>query len=164
MSQTLAERISDRIQRNGPITFEAWMKAALYDELQGYYCRRDLPRWGRQGDYLTSPESSDLFAATFARYFAHLFSELGSPKMFMVVEMGGGAGHFAAEVLETLQGRFPAVFGRLNYVLDEISNDARIRAAAVPGHRRRESRQARAAASSTHRARMREPSCRRTPA
>ena len=129
MSQTLAERLSDRIRREGPITFRAWMEAALYDERQGYYCRKDLARWGRQGDYRTSPETSALFAATFARYFAQLFAELGSPEMFTVVEIGGGAGHFAAEVLETLRGRFPAVFDRLNYVFDEISNDARIRAA-----------------------------------
>ena len=128
MSQTLAERLSDRIRREGPITFRDWMETALYDERQGYYCRSDLARWGRQGDYRTSPETSALFAATFARYFAQCFAGLASPEVFTVVEIGGGAGHFAAEVLDTLRGRFPAAFDRLNYVFDEISNDARIRA------------------------------------
>jgi SAM-dependent MidA family methyltransferase len=128
-SQTLAERLSDQIRREGPITFRAWMETALYDERQGYYCRKDLARWGRQGDYRTSPETSVLFAATLARYFAQLSAQLRSPELFTVVEIGGGAGHFAAQVLETLRDRFPAVFARLNYVFDEISNDARIRAA-----------------------------------
>ena len=45
-------------------------------EREGYYCRSDLPRWGREGDYRTSPERSPLFAATFARYFAALDEEL----------------------------------------------------------------------------------------
>ena len=64
----------------GPITFYEWMKAALYDPEQGYYCRSDRERWGRQGDYRTSPERSVLFAATFARYFAKLHQDLGSPR------------------------------------------------------------------------------------
>ena len=56
------------------------MKAALYDPLGGYYQRSDLERWGREGDYRTSPERSDLFAATFARYFAKLYDELQRPE------------------------------------------------------------------------------------
>jgi SAM-dependent MidA family methyltransferase len=128
-NQTLAERLSDRIRREGPITFRDWMAMVLYDERQGYYSRKDLARWGRSGDYRTSPETSVLFAATFARYFAQLFTELGSPGIFTIVEMGGGSGQFAAHVLDNLERRFSAVFDRLNYVFDEISNDARGRAA-----------------------------------
>ncbi len=65
---------------------------------EGYY-RRRAERWGRAGDYRTSPERSRLFAATFARYFADLFVELGRPREFFVVEAGGGAGDFARGVL-----------------------------------------------------------------
>lgn len=127
MTNTLAERLSDRIRRGGPITFHDWMQSALYDEEHGYYCRKDLTRWGKNGDYRTSAETNVLFAATFARYFAQLFVELGSPEIFTVVEPGAGAGQFAAQVLETLQRRFPHIFDRVNYILDEISSDARMR-------------------------------------
>jgi SAM-dependent MidA family methyltransferase len=105
------------------------MKAALYDPHEGYYCRPDSERWGREGDYRTSSERSELFAATFARYFAKLHEKLGSPPTWTIVEVGVGAGHFAAELLRTLQHRFPKVFSVTRYVLDEASADSRSRAA-----------------------------------
>ena len=71
MPVSLAERLRELIQREGSITFHDWMKAALYDPDGGYYQRADRTRWGRAGDYRTSPERSELFAATFARYFVN---------------------------------------------------------------------------------------------
>ena len=76
------------------------MEAALYDPDGGYYKRSDLKRWGREGDYRTSPERSELFAATFARYFAKLYDELQRPADWTIVEVGPGAGHFS-RVFET---------------------------------------------------------------
>ncbi|MDQ3804683.1 MAG: SAM-dependent methyltransferase, partial [Acidobacteriota bacterium] len=125
----LAERLRERVEREGAITFRDWMWAALYDEHEGYYRRPDRARWGRAGDYRTSPERSPLFAATFARYFAALFEELGRPPSFHLIEAGGGAGHFAEGVLRTLGRDAPAVFDALRYVFDEASEDARLRAA-----------------------------------
>jgi SAM-dependent MidA family methyltransferase len=100
------------------------MKAALYDPEQGYYCRSDRKRWSRQGDYRTSPERSVLFAATFARYFVKLYQDLGSPAQFNILEVGAGAGHFAETVLETLQLRFPDIYSKTHYLVDERSPDS----------------------------------------
>jgi SAM-dependent MidA family methyltransferase len=119
----LAEQLRERIKRDGPITFREWMQVALYDEVAGYYRSRQQI-WGREGDYRTSPERSDLFAATFARYFAGLYEQLGKPRSFALVEIGGGAGHFAFGVLQTLQIYFPQVFAATRYVFDEISVSA----------------------------------------
>src|SRR5205814_5156566 len=85
-------------------------------------------RWGRAGDYRTSPERSVLFAATFARRFASLYEELGSPHAFHLLEAGGGAGHFAHGVLRTLRRDAPQVFDALHYIFDEASDDSRSRA------------------------------------
>ena len=117
---SLSDRLHQRIQRDGPISFRDFMEAALYDEDAGYYCREQLP-WGREGDYRTSPESSVLFAATFARYFATLFYKLGSPSELVLIEAGAGAGDFAVGVLETLRLRFPLVFEATRYFIDERS-------------------------------------------
>jgi SAM-dependent MidA family methyltransferase len=106
------------------MTFRDWMKAALYDSEDGYYCRSDLTRWGRAGDYLTSPQRSPLFAATFARYFVRLYEELGAPGSWTIIEAGAGAGHFAAGVLETLRRDYPNVFASTRYIIDEASADA----------------------------------------
>jgi SAM-dependent MidA family methyltransferase len=124
----LAENLRERIRREGPISFRDWMDAALYDERDGYYARRDLKRWGRTGDYRTAPERSLLFAATFARYFAGMYEELGAPESWTIFEAGAGAGHFALGVLETLRRDHPGVFSATRYVIDEVSADGLRRA------------------------------------
>jgi SAM-dependent MidA family methyltransferase len=97
------------------------MEAALYDSQDGYYCR-SAERWGRAGDYRTSPERSPLFAATFARYFANLYETLERPNHWTITEAGAGEGQFAEGVLDTLQQRFPEVFAATTYLIDEISS------------------------------------------
>lgn len=118
---TLADRLRARISREGPIPFCEWMKVALYDPQYGYYCRADRNRWGREGDYRTSPERSRLFAATFARYFAQLYEQLDRPATWTILEAGAGDGRFAASLLQTLQKSFPNVFSATRYVVDEVS-------------------------------------------
>jgi SAM-dependent MidA family methyltransferase len=127
----LAERLRAHIDREGPIGFRDWMQAALYDEREGYYCRLDRIPQGRAGDYRTAPESSPLFAATFAWYFSKLFAELflemGSPPAWTIFEAGAGGGEFAHGVLKSLQAHYPEVFSATSYVVDEVSADARAR-------------------------------------
>jgi SAM-dependent MidA family methyltransferase len=104
------------------------MAAALYDPAFGYYNRSDLQRWGREADYRTSAERSELFAATFAGYFSKLHEALGSPSRWTIVEGGAGEGRFAQRVLAVLAERYPRVFAATRYCLDEISEDSLSRA------------------------------------
>jgi SAM-dependent MidA family methyltransferase len=101
------------------------MQAALYDEREGYYRRSDIKRWGREGDYRTSPERSPLFASTFARFFRTLYEELGSPASWTVWEAGAGAGHFAEGVLESFNISYPQMLAATRYVIDEINTSVR---------------------------------------
>jgi len=121
---SLAERLRELIRREGSITFHDWMKAALYDPDGGYYLRADRKRWGRAGDYRTSPERSELFAETFTRYFVKLAAE----GELTIVESGAGDGSFAAGVLRTLRNQFPSHFAQTRYIVYELSDDARARA------------------------------------
>ncbi|HEX6285338.1 MAG TPA: SAM-dependent methyltransferase [Pyrinomonadaceae bacterium] len=122
--EALAEQLKTFIRARGPIPFRDWMLAALYDPEFGYYNRGDLARWGREGDYRTSPERSVLFAATFARYFAKLYEELERPAAWTIVEGGGGDGRFAHGVLSTLAEQYPRVLEATRYVFQETSSDA----------------------------------------
>jgi SAM-dependent MidA family methyltransferase len=103
------------------------MQAALYDPHEGYYCRHDRERWGRSGDYRTAPEISPLFGATFARYFAGLYEELGSPGSWSIIEAGAGSGEFARQVLHSLERQHARVFAATRYLISEISESTRTR-------------------------------------
>jgi len=126
---SLTTQIIDRIVREGPISFYDWMQSALYTPELGYYMRSDRQRWGREGDYRTSPERSELFAQTLAGYFGRIYDALEQPKQFTIVECGAGDGTFAQGVLSNLRERLPHVFEATQYLVDEISADsvARIR-------------------------------------
>lgn len=97
------------------------MRAALYDPSGGYYQRSDRARWGREGDYRTSPERSELFAATLAHYFAKLSEELNG---LTIVECGAGDGSFAFGVLSTLREQLPSLLADTRYIVYDVSADA----------------------------------------
>lgn len=128
LTAPLAARLRARIRRAGPMSFQDWMAAALYDEREGYYCRRDREVWGRAGDYRTSAERSVLFAATLARYFAAAYERLDAPGQWTIWECGAGAGRFARRVLNTLAQDYPRMFAATRYLIDEASAPARERA------------------------------------
>ena len=128
-SDPLSDRLRARIKQQGPIPFREWMAAALYDERDGYYCRADRIPQGRTGDYRTAPETSPLFAATFALYFSQLFADLKWPPSLTIFEAGAGSGEFARGVLTNLRKDSPEVFAVTSYVIDEVSPAARQRAA-----------------------------------
>src|SRR5215813_8714686 len=121
----LIDYLINRIRREGPITFHDWMQEALYHKSAGYYMRAGAHIWGRRGDYRTSPETSELFSATFARYVSGLFEELGRPSSFHFVECGAGDGSFAEGMLTSLRDCFPGMYEATKYCIDEINPDRR---------------------------------------
>src|SRR5215218_6545670 len=120
--KALAERIAERIRREGPIPFDRFVDAALYDEEGGFFARGGGA--GRAGrDFVTSPEVGVLFGTLMARFLDRVWSELARPDPFVVVEAGAGRGRLAADVLRARPDCTPA----LRYVLVERS--AALRAA-----------------------------------
>ena len=102
---TPAERaIRRRIARHGPIAFAEFMAAALYSP-GGYYTR---PTAG--ADYYTSPRVHPAFGALLAVQLFHLWTLLGRPKPFIVVEPGGGDGLLCHDILTTAS-HLPDGFG-----------------------------------------------------
>lgn len=105
--------------------FHQWMTAALYDPHQGYYCTPGLTRWGRKGDYRTSPERSSLFAATFARYFVELHRKFETTTELVLFEVGAGGGDFAYGVLDHMQRQYQDIYQNTWYIVHEQSEDLR---------------------------------------
>ncbi len=90
----------------GRITFERYMALALGHPEHGYYARADL-RWGRDGDFETSPEVHPVFGYLWARQVLECWQRLDRPPAFDLVELGGGSGAFMAAMLTWLRERAP---------------------------------------------------------
>ncbi len=113
---SLTERLVDRIRREGPIPFDHFVEAALYDETDGFFARGQGA--GRAGaDFVTSVEVGPLFGALIAEALDRFWTELGRPDPFFVVEAGAGRGRLAADILRAEPACAPA----LRYVLVERS-------------------------------------------
>jgi SAM-dependent MidA family methyltransferase len=113
-------RIAERIHREGPIPFDAFVEVALYGE-EGFFTRAHGA--GRSAhDFVTSPEVGTLFGALVARALDQWWDEVGAPDPFLVVEAGAGRGRLAADVLAASPRCAPA----LRYVLVERSETLRL--------------------------------------
>ncbi|MNK23062.1 hypothetical protein D3C87_413500 [compost metagenome] len=104
------------------VSFSTYMDLALFHPTAGYYAR--LEAVGAKGDFATSPSLSPSFGKLFARQFVQIWTRLGSPKRFDVIELGPGAGQFAASVLAEAE-RHPRFFKALSYTLMERSASLR---------------------------------------
>ncbi|MGH9042784.1 MAG: SAM-dependent methyltransferase [Acidimicrobiia bacterium] len=112
----LADRLAERIRRQGPLSFDAWMEAALYDPEGGFFSAGGGA--GRAGsDFITSPEVGGLFGTLVARFLDDQWDRLGAHDPYLVVEAGAGRGRLARAVLNAAPRCSPA----LRYVLVERS-------------------------------------------
>ena len=96
----LAARLRELIERDGPISFAAFMDAALYDERHGFYARG--ARIGAGGAFTTAPIVSPFFADALALELRACWDRLGRPEPFTVCEIGPGDGTLAARLAERL--------------------------------------------------------------
>jgi len=94
---TLAERLAKRIASTGPITVAEFMAAALADPQHGYYRRADP--LGRQGDFITAPEVSQLFGELIGAWLIDSWHKLGQPSPVRLVELGPGRGTLMQDAL-----------------------------------------------------------------
>jgi SAM-dependent MidA family methyltransferase len=93
----------------GQITFAGYMALALGHPEHGYYARAGL-RWGRDGDFETSPEVHPIFGYLWARQVVECWERLGRPARFDLVEPGAGSGAFSLAMLTWLRERAPECF------------------------------------------------------
>jgi len=99
-SQKLCEHIKQKIaEAGGWIDFEQYMQLALYAPGLGYYSG-GRQKFGEQGDFITSPEVSPLFAQTLARPVAQLLKKITRAS---IIEFGAGSGKLAVDLLQALQ-------------------------------------------------------------
>lgn len=96
-----------KIKSTGPISVAEYMREVLTNPVTGYYYHRDA--LGPQGDFITSPEISQIFGELLGIWCVSEWMAAGKPKAFHLVELGPGRGTLASDVLR--------VFNQLGSVL-----------------------------------------------
>lgn len=118
-SEQLKTHICQEITRaGGHISFARFMELALYAPGLGYYSAGSH-KLGKQGDFVTAPEISPLFAKCIAKQCQQIFSILPNS---CILEIGAGSGKLASELLLELERL--EVLPEKYYIL-EISADLR---------------------------------------
>lgn len=98
----LEKKISRRIRREGPLTFASFMEMALYDPDYGFYASVQQ-RIGREGDFYTSSHLHPVFGAIVAKQIMDMWTVIGTPDDFAIVEMGAGEGYLCYDILTWLR-------------------------------------------------------------
>jgi SAM-dependent MidA family methyltransferase len=88
-SSSFAARLAARIRREGPLRFDLFQEAALYDPDGGYYERPG--RVGRAGDFVTGPSWHPAFGRTIARIARRVWEEEKEKISAKEGERGGSA-------------------------------------------------------------------------
>jgi SAM-dependent MidA family methyltransferase len=114
----LVEILAARVAANGPITFAEYMETALYHPQFGYYTKPGAPV---RRDYFTSVDVSPLFGRLIARQLQEMWSKLGRPSRFHIVEAGAGSGALARSILDFAAAHFPEFYESLHYIAVERS-------------------------------------------
>lgn len=107
-SPGLEAELRARIAAAGPIGFDEFMAAALYDPRYGYYAS-GVSRTGRRGDFFTSVSVGPVFGKLLAAQFVEARERLVNPEDFTLVEQGANDGQLMADILAAWQGPPPRV-------------------------------------------------------
>lgn len=97
-----------------PISFDKFMARALFH----YYSTRDP--FNRSGDFITSPEISQMFGEMIAFFYIDYWKKLGCPTQIHLVEMGPGRGTLMSDFLRIAQ-KIPEFFQAISVHMVEMS-------------------------------------------
>lgn len=95
------QQVRDYINKNGYLTVDRLMKEALTSSPNSYYKQKSL--LGAEGDFITSPEISQLFGEEIGLWCIEAWEKLGKPKKILLVEFGPGRGLLMRDLLRTVQ-------------------------------------------------------------
>lgn len=117
----LKEMIGAKPERRIP--FSEYMAVALYHPQCGYY-RRKREKIGREGDFVTNSTIHGVYGEVWSERFVRDWRLLPEREdgAYLLAEIGGGAGHFAQQVLDHLRRVDQEIYERLSYLFVETSD------------------------------------------
>jgi NADH dehydrogenase [ubiquinone] 1 alpha subcomplex assembly factor 7 len=118
MPTPLEAEIRKRIAMAGPMPVRQYMELCLSHPRHGYYTTRDP--LGAGGDFITSPEVSQVFGELVGLWAASAWHRMGQPENVRLVELGPGRGTMMLDALRAVQA-VPAFRSAIVLHLVEIS-------------------------------------------
>lgn len=100
---SLEDRLRELIIADGPMPVSTWMALCLHDPQYGYYATR--PGLGR--DFITAPETSQVFGEMIGAWAAHEWQAMGAPAPFQLCELGPGRATLMHDALRATRNRAP---------------------------------------------------------
>jgi SAM-dependent MidA family methyltransferase len=114
----LHSEIRQLIKASGPMPVWRYMELCLTHPQFGYYVSRDP--LGREGDFTTAPEVSQMFGELLGLWAASVWKAIGSPPLLRLIELGPGRGTMMSDALRALRV-LPPLYQSLSVHLVEIN-------------------------------------------
>jgi NADH dehydrogenase [ubiquinone] 1 alpha subcomplex assembly factor 7 len=114
----LQSEIKKLIKSSGPMPVWRYMELCLTHPEHGYYISHDP--LGREGDFTTSPEVSQMFGELLGLWAASVWRAMGQPSLLRLIELGPGRGTMMADALRALRV-LPPLYQALSVHLVEIN-------------------------------------------